>query len=136
MQLGAVYPYLNLVSRLRTEITEGPSGTVGDLNGNEFSYAPDLSAGIGFNQQFESGLFLGARVNHVSDYYVDLANTESTTAGDYTILNLNAGYTVDELTVRAYIKNATDSDYVVRHKNDLVEMGGPRTFGIVADYQF
>lgn len=128
-----IYAFVGL---LRTEITEGPSGTVGDLNGNEFSYAPDLSAGIGFNQQFESGLFLGARVNHVSDYYVDLANTESTTAGDYTILNLNAGYAVDELTVRAYIKNATDSDYVVRHKNDLVEMGGPRTFGIVADYQF
>ncbi|WP_070971615.1 TonB-dependent receptor [Vibrio sonorensis] len=124
------------VGLLKTEITEAPKGTKTDLQGKEFSYAPSLSAGLGFNQQFDSGMFFGARVNHTSDYYTDLPNTESTAAGDYTILNLNAGYETDNLTIRAYVKNVTDSDYVVRYKHDLVEMGGPRTFGIVADYKF
>ncbi|HHX8716572.1 TonB-dependent receptor [Vibrio alginolyticus] len=124
------------VGLLKTEITEGPSGTVENLNGNEFSYAPEVSAGLGFTQQLDSGIFFGARVNHVTDYFTDLANTRSTSAGDYTILNLNAGYAMNDLTIRAYIKNATDEDYVLRHKNDLIEMGGPRTFGLVADYQF
>ncbi len=128
-----VYAFVGL---LRTQISEGPSGTKENLEGNEFSYAPDLSAGLGFNQQLDSGLFFGARMNHVSDYYTDLANTKRTAAGNYTILNLNAGYAIDDLTIRGYIKNATNVDYVVRQKNDLVEMGGPRTFGIIADYQF
>jgi len=121
---------------LRTEITEGPSGTIEELKGKEFSYAPDLSVGLGFTQHLDSGLFFGARVNRVSDYYTDLVNTESKTAGNYTVLNLNAGYAVDNFSVRGYVKNAADSDYVIRHKNSMYEVGNPRTFGIVADYQF
>lgn len=124
------------VGLLKTEVTQGPSGTTVDLTGKEFSYAPDLSAGLGFTQNFDSGLFFGARVNYVSDYYTNLANTESTSAGDYTVLNVNAGYNINNLTVRAYVKNATNEDYVLRHKNDLIEVGGPRTFGIIADYKF
>ncbi|WNJ95412.1 TonB-dependent receptor [Vibrio ruber] len=124
------------VGLLKTEVTQGPGGTTENLSGKEFSYAPDLSAGLGFTQHLNSGLFFGARVNYVSDYYTDLANTESNSAGDYTVLNLNAGYAADNFTIRAYVKNATDEDYVLRHKNDLYEIGAPRTFGIIADYQF
>lgn len=124
------------VGLLKTDISEGPKGTSTNLSGNEFSYAPKLSAGAGFTQHLDSGLFFGARVNHVSDYYTDLANTESKTAGDYTVFNLNAGYTLNDLTIRAYVKNVTDEEYVIRQKSDLYEVGGPRTFGIVADYQF
>ncbi|WP_159737216.1 TonB-dependent receptor [Vibrio atypicus] len=128
-----IYAFTGL---LKTKITKGPDGTLEDLEGNEFSYAPKFSAGLGFNQTLESGLFFGARMNHVSDYYTDMKNNKDTAAGDYTILNLNAGYAVNDLTIRAYVKNATDVDYVLRYKHDLLEMGGPRTFGLVADYQF
>ncbi|UTV30742.1 TonB-dependent receptor [Photobacterium atrarenae] len=124
------------VGLLKTEINESPARTLGDLKGNEFSYAPKLSAGLGFTQHFDSGLFFGARANHVTDYYTDLENDESKTAGDYTVLNLNAGYAGDNLTVRAYVKNAADTDYVLRQKHRMFEVGGPRTMGIVADYQF
>ncbi|NOH31209.1 TonB-dependent receptor [Vibrio mediterranei] len=128
-----VFAFLGL---LDTEITQGPNGTAEDLTGNKFSYAPEFSAGLGFTQHFDSGLFFGARANHVSDYFTDLANTDSAVAGDYTVVNVNAGYTNHDLTVRAYAKNIADSDYVVRKKNDLVEVGSPRTFGVIVDYQF
>ncbi|ASA56933.1 TonB-dependent receptor [Vibrio gazogenes] len=124
------------VGLLKTEVTQGPSGTTENLNGKEFSYAPDLSASLGFTQHLESGIFFGARANYVSEYYTDLANTKSTSAGDYTVVNLNAGYAADNFTIRAYVKNVTDENYVLRHKNDLFEIGAPRTFGIIADYQF
>ncbi len=124
------------VGLLKTEITKGPDGTMQDLKGKEFSYAPDLSAGLGFTQNFDNGVFLGARVNHVSEYFVDLENNKNQMAGDYTVLNLNGGYATDDFTIRAYVKNATDKAYVVRQKNDLYELGGPRTFGIMADVSF
>ncbi len=124
------------VGLLKTEVTQGPSGTTKELKGKEFTYAPDISFGLGFTQNFDSGMFFGARVNYVSDYYTDFANTDSTSAGDYAVVNLNAGYAADNFSIRAYIKNATDEDYVLRHKNDLVEIGAPQTFGVIADYQF
>ncbi|MEJ2766583.1 TonB-dependent receptor [Photobacterium sp. MCCC 1A19761] len=124
------------VGLLKTEIKESPTGIMGNFQGNEFSYAPEVSAGLGFTQNFDSGIFFGARVNHVADYYTDLKNDESKSAGDYTVLNLNAGYARDNLTVRAYVKNVADTDYVIRQKNDMFEVGGPRTIGVVADYQF
>ncbi len=124
------------VGLLKTEVTQGPSGTTKELKGKEFTYAPDISFGLGFTQNFDSGMFFGARVNYVSDYYTDFANTDSTSAGDYAVVNLNAGYAADNFSIRAYMKNATDEDYVLRHKNDLVEIGAPQTFGVIADYQF
>ncbi len=121
---------------LKTKITESPTGIVSDLEGNELNYAPEVTAGIGFQQSFDSGIFFGARLNHVAEYYSDLKNTEKFTSGGYTVANLNAGYEADSFTVRAYVKNATNEEYIYRFKHDLAEVGAPTTVGVTADYRF
>ncbi|WP_260261432.1 TonB-dependent receptor [Vibrio intestinalis] len=128
------------VGLLHTEIKQAPSNVserrTGDLTGNDFSYAPEFSAGLGFTKYFDSGLYFGARMNHVSEYYTDLANSEEYLAGDYTVYNLSIGFEAENLSVHGYVKNVSDETYILRHKRDLVEIGDPQMVGLVVDYKF
>lgn len=123
------------VGLLQTEITDG--GDVDGVDGNDLSFSPDTSAGVTFTQNFGNGLFYGADVKYVGEYYNELTNDKDQLAGDYVLTNVNAGYKTASYTVRVYGNNITDEDYVYSYKDaGVAEVGAPATYGVTFDYNF
>lgn len=120
---------------LNSEVTEADAADP-DIVGNEFNYAPHLTANLGFKQHLESGLFFGGDISHISQYYSEIDNNEAFKAGKYTIANANIGFETARYTVRAYVKNLTDEEVLYYRTLDLAQVGWPRTFGITLDYRF
>lgn len=124
------------VGTLNSEITSGKLTEI-DVTGKEMSYAPSFTANLGFKQQLPLGLFVGGNANYVGEYYSDVANAENLKAGDYTVVNANAGWSNKMVTVRAYVKNLTDKLVIYRQNaSGEAQVGAPRTFGVTVDYKF
>lgn len=124
---------------LDSEITEADARNP-ETEGNEFAYAPHLTARTGFKQSFSNGVFFGADANYVGEYYSSAVNDDSLKAGDYTLVNLNAGYEADDYTLRFYVRNALDEEVIYRQTNTRLtseaQIGPPLTAGVVFDYRF
>ncbi len=124
-----------LSSRVKTAPDDRPK-----LKSNKFTYAPAVSAGLSVEKFFDNGLSVGGNLRYVGSYY-DSIDNDGPKAGGYTQLDLNATYEFDnDLTLRAYINNVTNAEYVYRHKGKgdyaVAEVGSPRTFGLTVDYKF
>ncbi len=107
--------------------------------GNQFSYAPKTTAGLGVRKQWGAWQF-GVDTNYVAEYFTDLDNTEKGAAGNYVLTHLQASYALGNATVRAYVKNLFDDDVVTRRfsgarSNDYY-VGSPRTVGMNVEYRF
>lgn len=123
------------IGLLHSRIKTAPDDRA-ELAGNELSFAPAISAGLSVEKFFNNGWTLGADLNYVGHYYDDVSN-DTPDAGGYTKLDLHASYDYnDNLTLRAYLNNVTDAEYVYRYKGDFAEVSSPRTFGITVDYRF
>ncbi|MCP4320650.1 MAG: TonB-dependent receptor [Alteromonadales bacterium] len=110
-----------------------------DYKDNELSYAPKITTGVKVDYVTGFGLSLGGDINYISDYYNNLANDESMVSGDYVLVNLNARYEFDSVSLRVYVNNATDEEYIYRYKSPratLAEVGAPLTVGATLDYRF
>lgn len=133
-----VTPHLELfgsLGLLNTEVTEADAANPG-IVGNQFNYAPHVTANLGFKQRLESGFFFGGDVGYVSQYYSEVDNDESFEAGGYTVANLHMGFETSQYTLRAYVKNLTDEEVLYYRTEDLAQVGWPRTFGVTLDYRF
>lgn len=122
------------IGLLHTEVTKN-----GTYVGNEFNYAPHFTGNVGFKQRFGSGIFFGADVTYVGEYYSDIDNIEAYKAGKYVLINTNLGYETKRYTIRTYLKNAFDEEaaYFVSNKNGgSANVVQPRTFGVTFDYRF
>lgn len=120
---------------LDSEITDAGVANP-EIDGNEFNYAPSLTAGLGFRKTFDAGWFFGANASHVDSYYSEIDNDPARKAGGYTVANVNAGYAARQYTVRAYVNNVTDEDVLYFQASNLAQVGAPRTTGIILDYRF
>lgn len=120
---------------LRSKVDKAPAGA-GGIAGKEMTYAPELTATLGLKKQWGSWT-AGANLQHVGEYYTDTANSSTTMGGDYTLLNLNLAYAVnDDTTVRAYVKNALNEDITLGKRSTGFYVGAPRTVGMNVDYRF
>lgn len=120
---------------LRSKVDKAPAGA-GGIAGKEMTYAPELTATLGLKKQWGSWT-AGANLQHVGEYYTDTANSSTTMGGDYTLLNLNLAYAVnDDTTVRAYMKNALNEDITLGKRSTGFYVGAPRTVGMNVDYRF
>uniref|UniRef100_A6VS52 TonB-dependent receptor plug n=1 Tax=Marinomonas sp. (strain MWYL1) TaxID=400668 RepID=A6VS52_MARMS len=103
--------------------------------GNKLSSAPETNLGFGFTQYIGDAWSFGADITYVGEYYSDLANSDTTTVGDYLITDARAQYTVGDLTISGYIKNLTDEDAVYFRADSLASVAQTRTIGISALYR-
>lgn len=124
---------------LATEVTESIAAKA-ELEGNEFANAPAFTARLGVEQNWSSGFFVSADTSYVGEYYSDVSNDESLTAGDYFLVNSAFGYEVDSYTIRLYAKNLTDEMVILSQLDSRgikeARVGTPRTFGLTVDYRF
>lgn len=103
--------------------------------GKDLSDAPSSNIGFGFTQYLGESWAIGADAVYVGEYYSDLANTKDSTAGDYTLVDARASYTVGEFSVNAYIKNLTDESAVYYRAGSLAAVSQSRTIGLNVLYR-
>lgn len=127
----------------RTEYVdfESPDGEE-DYSGNEFKFAPKVTAVTGVNYNGDDGLFMNAAVNYAGTSYSDVANENKMSSR--TLLDLSGGYTLDDLKLELFVKNAFDKTYEtdnsLQASDDVgtlvVRLGAPRLTGVRATYTF
>lgn len=113
----------------------------GDRSGEAFLYAPKYKVSVGSSYRLANGLLLSSDVTYQagspSAYEFD-ANGEvnhTRRSDDHVLVNLNGEYPVLEgLTVSAYVKNLFDEKYVTNNRADILDVGAPRTLGVVLRY--
>jgi len=125
------------IGTLSTNINATSSDT-SSWDGNEVTYAPDLNLSLGFTQFIGGQWSFGADAKYVSEYYSDLDNTDTTTAGDYVTVDARIQYTNGDLTVDGYITNLTNEDIVYYDSGEnswsTSWIGQTRTFGLSVTY--
>jgi iron complex outermembrane receptor protein len=122
---------------LKTKISDAEAGFT-ELEGNEFGYAPDVTAHLGAEYQISDQWSVSGDIHHVSGYYSDASNSEETKLDGYTILSANSQYWITpDLKLGAYVKNLTNEQVIYRITSQgQANVGAPRTLGVSLDYFF
>lgn len=122
----------------RTEFKEFVDYNNNSLEGNSFAYSPELTTALGANYYLTDSLYVGGNINYQGESYADTANETKLDAR--TLVNLNAGYTVENWLLEAYVNNLTDEFYTVgeftQSNQRVVQAGNPREFGIRGTYRY
>lgn len=121
------------IGLLQSEVDK--DSTTSTNEGNQLPNAPESNLRIGFTQFIGSSWSVGADVTYVGEYYSDLANSDTTTAGDVTITDVRTQYVMGDLTINGYVKNLTDEDAVYYRTGSLATAAQTRTIGLSALYR-
>ncbi|WP_454254907.1 TonB-dependent receptor domain-containing protein [Pseudomonas sp. Marseille-Q8238] len=112
------------------------------LKNEPFLYAPRYKASVGALYRFDNGLRLGSDVVYQegtpSQYQFDANGKSHMRKSDsYVLVNFNAEYELlDGLVVSGYVKNLFDKQYVTNNRDDdIIDVGAPRTLGVVLNYR-
>ncbi|MBO6563134.1 MAG: TonB-dependent receptor [Pseudomonadales bacterium] len=120
------------VSKTEYDDFQSPDGSE-DYSGNDFSFAPELTANIGVTYFNENGFFFNASASYTDSSYADVANIRE--MDSYTLLNVNAGYEYKSFKIEAYGINVTDELYDVNNNIRATDgtpgtrLGAPRQYG-------
>jgi len=115
------------------------NSTAGDFAGNEFPFAPELTAAAGLTYYFDNGFFLSSDVSFTGEYYGDAANNSLLEVDSRTLVNTRLGYESDNWSIFAYARNLFNVDYYTQAATDnsgnniaIVRSGEPRIIGFIA----
>ncbi|MEM1080359.1 MAG: TonB-dependent receptor [Pseudomonadota bacterium] len=123
-----------------TEFTDGGQlldeviGGGADLTGNEFSFAPNLTASAQVRYEWLSGWFANARVRYSDEAFSQPSNDPSAINDSFTVLDLIAGYQADRWRGELFLTNVTDEEYLTFNPVDpavgaIAVAGDPRVLG-------
>ena len=129
------------VGHVRTEFDEfeATQGTVTDLSGLEFIYAPRFTVAAGVNWQAPMGIAVNLNANHRGSVYTDVVTPQSDWRVDgRTIVNAKIGYDFGAFTVSAFANNLFNEHYI-QYDNfvaDRAVLGDPQVFGGLLEARF
>lgn len=112
------------------------------LAGNEFPYGAKFTGAFGGTYYFTDNLYLSVDASYADSAFGDIQNTELTKIDGRFLANARFGYETDDWAVWAYVDNAFDKGYATRIFNTTIgrqgtiTAGDPRTYGVIAQYQF
>ncbi|GAB3100367.1 TonB-dependent receptor [Aestuariicella hydrocarbonica] len=141
---------------LRSEYDEGVVVGGIDIGGNQFPFAPEVTANLFVNWEVmtlgDGTLELSSTLRYQDDTWFDPFNAEKTDLNGpgessqkqdaYTLLDARLSYVADSLELSLWGKNLTDKYYKVSGFDtsafgyDHAIRGEPRTFGVEARYHF
>ena len=120
---------------------------LGGISGRRFAVAPELAANISLNLDYpiKPGLALTglAQVQYTDDVFTNTASNLTQEA--VTLVNANLGLNFEDMdmSISAFVRNATDETYVSQHFNTPLQgtdrnayMGAPRTYGLMLRKMF
>jgi outer membrane receptor protein involved in Fe transport len=111
-----------------------------DYTGNLMSTAPSFIANseVVYRPEFLAGAHVGLEWQHMSEYYMDPANTEKYAGFD--VFNLRFGYEVNSVEFWVHTLNLTDENYATIVNKSAwgksYRVGKPRTFTLGVSYNF
>ncbi len=114
-------------------------GSITDLSGLQFPYAPRWTLAAGANLRFGGGFNANVNASYRSAVFYDVARPqEDQRVGARTLVNARLGYEVDHWSLSLFANNLFDEHYD-QYRNSFtgqVIIGAPRTVGIVLETGF
>jgi TonB-dependent siderophore receptor len=123
---------------VHTEFTDFVSGTE-DFSGNEFEFAPNVTATFGSSYFFPHDWVLHADVSYTDEQFTDNANRQALEVDDRFLVNARFGYEGDTWSAYVYSRNLFDQNYVTQFADEersLTRTGEPRIIGLQVNAQF
>ena len=96
---------------LDTRITDTDASNA-DLEGNEFSFAPAVSASLGARYDLPRGFYVAGKLSYRSRMYSDAANSAIDETDDRFLLDAGIGIDIGDVTLSVKGTNLLDEDYL------------------------
>ncbi len=113
----------------------------GDLSGKAFLYAPKYKVSVGGSYRFTNGLLISSDVVYQEgspsayDFNANGDVSHTRRSDDNVLVNLNSKYELLKgLAISGYVKNLFDEKYVTNNRADILDVGAPRTVGMMLRY--
>jgi outer membrane receptor protein involved in Fe transport len=113
---------------LQTELVEFSASADPNEEGREFAFAPPVTASVGLDYEIIDNLRIGGRARYSAEYFSD--NSEGFEIDAYSVLDLQASYTFDNVEIYGYVNNVTDEFYMLQESATVGIPGAPRQFGL------
>ncbi|WP_196772829.1 TonB-dependent receptor domain-containing protein [Pseudodesulfovibrio alkaliphilus] len=121
---------------LKTKIDKFTKAGGINAEGASFMRSPDITLSLGADYEIIDGLRLGGRARYVGKYKSE-DTRDSLSAGDYTVVDLQASYNLASFTLYGYVNNVFDKFYTVSELQiGRAIVGNPREFGVGVKYEF
>lgn len=136
-RLNQAFDWYGSVGYSRTKFDEFETsidGTVSDLSGSEFSYAPRWTLALGGNYRWSSGFVANLNANYRSEVFTSTGYDQGESkVGGRTVVNGRVGYETDRWGAYVYAKNLLDETYLSynRRDTDQAVLGDPRVVGLM-----
>lgn len=114
-------------------------GTVTDLSGLEFIYAPRLTLAAGVNVQVAEGLTFNLNGSHRSWVYTDVGRPQTQyRVGARTLVNGRVAYDFRNFTIAVFANNLFGEDFYqyINPLDPVAVLGQPRVIGITLEGRF
>ena len=113
-----------------------------DMSGEDFLYSPKYKLSLGGIYRWNDRLTLNTDLVYQStapsEYEFDTAGqvTGERRSDNYWLVNFNTEYKITKnVAVAGFVKNAFDKEYITNNRSgDIVDVGAPRTVGLVLSY--
>nr|WP_232239765.1 TonB-dependent receptor [Pseudomonas alkylphenolica] len=113
-----------------------------DMSGESFLYAPKYKMSVGATYRWNDRLTVNSDVTYQgttpSEYEFDADGqvTDERKSDNYWLVNFNTEYKVTKnVAVSGFVKNAFDKEYITNNRGgDVIDVGAPRTVGLVLRY--
>lgn len=111
-----------------------------DYSGNEFPYAPQMTAALGGEYRFDQNWFMQLNANYIADHFSFADNDTDAEIPSRWVVNTRAGFEREDWSVVLYARNLLDENYFtqrnVSSSYDLVRSGEPLTVGLELNASF
>lgn len=118
-----------------------PNNPGGNLAGNSFPFAPEITANVGLDYEAETGLFGGVDVSYQAESYSDQENLPQNEVRSRTLVNARIGYAFnDNLRLSLIGRNVLDEEYYTflnrSATGGFARIGDPRVISLRLDADF
>lgn len=129
------------IGHVRTEFDEFETtvGSVTDLSGLQFIYAPRWTVAGGINWQAPFGLVVNVNANHRSAVFTDVVRPQGDMrVGARTVVNAQIGYEWRDYRLSVFANNLLDEEYLQYEyvAANRAVLGDPQVFGVVLEAGF
>lgn len=122
---------------------ENIDDTGDDFDGNEFPFAPELTAAFGGTYFFDNGMYFGVDASYTGDSFVGPDNNPLNISDSRFLVNAQIGFEMENFHIFAYARNLFDETYALQTvangantEIERIRSGEPFTFGIVGTVKF
>lgn len=139
--LSDVFDVYASVGHTETEFDEFVTdvGSITDLSGLDFPYAPHWTLSGGANLRFGGGFNANLNASYRSAVFTDVSTPQTNSqVGERTLVNARIGYEADCWSLSLYAKNLLDEEYD-QYVNSVINyaiIGAPRQIGLILEAGF